>query len=56
MSQIDDAKSNAQRIRKGLRQMGADRAVALSVHKTRELIAELEKQADELLEQLEKIS
>lgn len=52
MSQQDEIKANVVEIRKGLKKMGADRAVALSVHKTKELIAELEEKADQLLQQL----
>ena len=53
MSQVDDIKSNAMEIRKGLKKLGADRVVALSVHKEKELIADLEKKTDQLLQQLE---
>lgn len=55
MSQIDDIKSNAQEIRRGLKMLGKDRVVALSVHKSKELIAELEDRADKLLKQLEEV-
>ncbi|XOV87422.1 MAG: hypothetical protein ACFHX7_21110 [Pseudomonadota bacterium] len=53
MSQIDDIKANATEIRKGLKKLGPDRVVALSVHKSKELIVELEARADKLLQQLE---
>lgn len=56
MSQVDDIKASAQQIRKGLRKLGPDRVVALSTHKEKELIVELEKQTDKLLEQLESLS
>ena len=46
MSQMDDIKANAQEIRQGLKKLGADRVVALSVHKSKELIAELEEKAE----------
>lgn len=55
MSQMDDIKANAQEIRQGLKKLGADRVVALSVHKSKELIAELEEKADKLLQQLESV-
>ena len=53
MSQQDDIKANAMEIRKGLKKLGADRVVALSVHKTKELIAELEAKTEDLLQQLD---
>ena len=56
MSQIDDIKANAQEIRKGLKKLGANRVVALSVHKSKELIAELEERADKLLKQLDQVN
>ena len=55
MSQIDDIKANAREIRKGLKKLGANRVVALSVHKSKELIAELEEKTDELLKQLDEV-
>lgn len=55
MSQIDEIKANALEIRKGLKKLGANRVVALSVHKSKELIAELEDRAEELLKQLEEV-
>ena len=53
MSQISDIKNGAAEIADGLRRLGADRVVALSVHATKDLVAELEVKAKELLEQLE---
>ena len=53
MSQISDIKEGATEIADGLRKLGADRVVALSVHATKDLVAELELKAKELLEQLE---
>tara|TARA_B100000700_G_C14647627_1_gene670448 strand:+ start:252 stop:419 length:168 start_codon:yes stop_codon:yes gene_type:complete len=38
----------------GLRRLGPDRAVALSVHKTKELIAELQEKAALLVRKLDK--
>jgi len=55
MSQVDDIKANAMAIRKGLKKLGPDRVVALSVHKEKELIEELEQKADRLLAQLESL-
>ena len=56
MAQIDDIKANAEEIRKGLRKLGANRVVALSVHKSKELIAELEEKAEQLVKQLEAVN
>jgi hypothetical protein len=53
MSQISDVKEGVTEIADGLRKLGADRVVALSVHATKDLVAELELKARELLEQLE---
>lgn len=56
MSQKDDIKASAEEIRKGLKKLGADRVVALSVHKAKELVAELEEKTDRLLAQIEAMS
>ncbi|MEX0943695.1 MAG: hypothetical protein WD002_14255 [Pseudomonadales bacterium] len=56
MSQVDDIKANAAEIRKGLKQLGPDRVVALSVHKSKELVVELEQKADKLVAQLENLN
>jgi tetrahydromethanopterin S-methyltransferase subunit B len=53
MNQVDEIKANAREIRQGLKKLGADRVIALSVHKSKELIAELEQKADQLLKQLD---
>ena len=55
MSQINDIKANAKEIRRGLKMLGADRTVTLSVHKAKELVAELEERTDKLLNQLETV-
>lgn len=55
MSQVDDIKKNAEEIRKGLKKLGANRVVALSVHKSKELIAELEEKAEALCKQVESL-
>ena len=56
MSQIDEAKTLAADIAKGLKRLGPDRAMALSVHKTKELVVELEEKAKKLVETLESAS
>ncbi|MDZ7687015.1 MAG: hypothetical protein U5O39_20340 [Gammaproteobacteria bacterium] len=55
MSQVDDIKTTAAEIRKGLKKLGPDRVVALSVHKEKELIEGLEAKADKLLQQLDSL-
>ncbi|MFT7684912.1 MAG: hypothetical protein ACI9FB_000253 [Candidatus Azotimanducaceae bacterium] len=52
MSQENDIKVNAEELYKGLRKLGPNRRIALSVHKTKELLAELEEKAAKLVEQL----
>ena len=53
MSQIEDIKSVANDLASGLKKLGPNRTVALSVHVTKELIQELEIKANELVNQLE---
>ncbi len=53
MSQMNEIKDTAQEIVDGLRKLGPNRVVALSVHVTKDLIAELEEKANKLVEQLE---
>ena len=53
MSQLDEAKATALEIQNGLARMGENRTVALSVHKTKELVAELEGKIEKLVSQLE---
>ena len=48
MSQIGQAKANASEILAGLRKLGPNRVVALSTHKSKELLAELEAKAEAL--------
>ena len=50
MSQIGQAKANASEILAGLRKLGPNRVVALSTHKSKELLAELEAKAEALIE------
>lgn len=53
MSQLDDIKTNAEEIHKGLKRLAPDREVVLPVHTTRELLADLEAKAAKLVDQLE---
>ena len=52
MSQMDDIKNQATEIADGLRRLGPNRVVALSVHVSKDLIAELEQKANSLVEQI----
>lgn len=52
MSQ-NDALATAKDLAHGLKLLGPNRVAALSVHKTKDLIAELEIKANKLVEQLE---
>jgi hypothetical protein len=56
MSQIEDMKSLASDLASGLKKLGPNRTVALSVHVTKELIEELEAKAKELVNQLEEMN
>lgn len=56
MSQVDDLKAIVTSIRKDLKKLGPERVVALSVHKEKELIIELEAKVDKVLQQLEGMS
>ena len=53
MSQMADIKQTASELADGLKKLGPDRVVALSVHKSKDLIAELEEKAKKLVAQLE---
>jgi uncharacterized protein YqgV (UPF0045/DUF77 family) len=53
MSQLSEATATAKEIQNGLMRMGDNRTVALSVHKTKDLIRELEEKVAKLVEQLE---
>ena len=53
MSQISEAKASVEEILNGLRRLGPNRVVALSTHKTNELIAEIEAQAENVAKQLD---
>lgn len=56
MSQLNEAKATAEQIQNGLARLGEGRTVALSVHKSKELIAQLEEQISKLITQLESAS
>ena len=49
MAKMDEAREAAQAIASGLKQLGPDRKVALSTHKTKALIVALEKKAAKLV-------
>ncbi len=53
MSQLDDARATALEIQQGLMKLGENRTVALSVHKAKELVAELEEKIAKLVGQLD---
>ncbi len=55
MSQLNEIKENAKQLTDGLRRLGPNRVVALSVHVTKDLIAELEETANLLVKQLESL-
>lgn len=55
MSQMNDIKATAKEIADGLKKLGPDRVVALSVHVTKDLIAELEEKANKLVAQLDAV-
>ena len=55
MSQMNEIKQTAKELADGLKRLGPDRVVALSVHVTKDLIAELEVKANRLVEQLESV-
>ena len=52
MGNWNEIKQIAEDLASGLRKLGPNRAVALSVHATKELIAELEAKADQLVDEL----
>jgi hypothetical protein len=52
-NKVEEIKENALAIQKGLRSIGANRAVALSVHVSKQVIAEMEERVATLIEQLE---
>ena len=54
--QKDDLLANVEELQDGLRKLGGNRVVALSVHKSKELIAELEEKAEKLVQQVSALS
>jgi hypothetical protein len=52
---LEQAKENALAIQQGLRSIGANRVVALSVHVTKATIADLEDRIAKLIEQLDEL-
>jgi hypothetical protein len=56
MSQKDDMKAIAEDVQTGLKKLGSNRVVALSVHKTKELIADLETKMVKLAQQIDSLS
>jgi hypothetical protein len=55
MSQVEDIQASAQEIADGLKKIGPNRVVALSVHVTKDLIAELEAKANKLVADLDSL-
>jgi hypothetical protein len=53
---LEQARENALAIQKGLRSIGANRSVALSVHVTKATIAEMEERIASLIDQLDAMS
>ncbi len=53
MSQLDDIKEEVRAIQAGLKRLGANRVVALSVHVQKEVVTELEERAEKLMTALE---
>tara|TARA_B110000438_G_C15470707_1_gene502966 strand:+ start:227 stop:400 length:174 start_codon:yes stop_codon:yes gene_type:complete len=52
MSQKDEIQAIASELASGLKKLGPNRTVALSVHVSKELIAELEEKANTLIEKV----
>ena len=52
---VEEVKENAMAIQSGLKSIGANRTVALSVHVTKEVIADMEERIAKLLEQLDNL-
>ena len=56
MSQLDEAKATAKQLQNGLARLGEGRTVALSVHKTKELVAQMEEQIAQIITHLDSAS
>jgi capsular polysaccharide biosynthesis protein len=54
-NKVEEIKENALAIQNGLRSIGANRAVALSVHVSKEVIAEMEERIARLIDQLDNL-
>jgi hypothetical protein len=52
---VEEIKANALAIQSGLRSIGANRAVALSVHVSKQAVAEMEERIARLIEQLDSL-
>ena len=55
MSQMNEIKETAREIAAGLRKLGPNRVVALSVHVSKEIIEDLESKANKLVAQLDSV-
>ena len=53
MAQLEDIKAEARAIQEGLKRMGANRVVALSVHVHKEVVADLEERVAKLVTALD---
>ncbi len=56
VSQKEDARALAEELAKGLKRLGPNRTVALSVHVSKDLIADLEDKAEKLVAQLDALN
>lgn len=54
-NKVQELKENALAIQQGLRSIGANRAVALSVHVSKQVIADMEDRIAKLIEQLDQM-
>lgn len=54
-NKVQELKENALAIQQGLRGIGANRAVALSVHASKQVIADMEDRIAKLIEQLDQL-
>jgi len=52
---IEKMKADIQAIKKGLAMMGKDRRIALSVHKTYELIADMQATTEDLVKAIDEL-
>lgn len=54
-NKVEEVKDNAIAIQKGLKSIGANRTVALSVHVTKEVIADMEDRIAKIIAQLDNL-